>query len=147
VYEQPVDVFTGRYFGYPEMNILECSIVEHNGSLVLDGDFFQAPIANKSLAERLKSSKYLMGLRPEHIKIEEKRRGNELECEGKLMLTEVIGSDTVVHIEMGKSTIEVFTPGIYRQPIGIPIRITFDPQKLYLFESEEKSGTLLGRGV
>jgi ABC-type sugar transport system ATPase subunit len=147
VYDTPVDVFTGRYFGYPEMNIIECNMIENNGSFVLDAGFFKAPIKNKELNEKIKRGGYLMGLRPEHIKIKEGRQEGEVECEGTLMLTEVIGSDTVVHIEMGKNTIEVFTPGIYRQPIGKKMCITFDPRKLYLFESEEKSGRLLGRGV
>ena len=145
VYNQPVDFFTGGYFGYPEMNFVDCKVIEKNGKLELDAGFFSTPIKNEYMKADLKIGNYLLGLRPEHIQISEEARKKELGSKGSLMLTEVIGSDTIVHVDMGQCKLEVFTPGIYRQDIGKEVLLTFNPKILYLFD--KGSGQLIGRGV
>ncbi len=143
VYNQPVDAFTGAYFGYPEMNFFDGAVAEKNGGLVLDAGFYRAPLSKEK--QSLAPGSYLVGLRPEHIRVMEERTENGVVLSGKLLLTEVIGSDTIVHIDVGDKTLEVFTPGIYRQAMGKELSVSFDPQALYLFEKE--SGRLIGRGA
>jgi inositol-phosphate transport system ATP-binding protein len=145
VYNKPVDVFTGGYFGYPEMNFLDCSISEKNGKYVLDADFFHMPVKQESLVKKLKPGPCVVGLRPEHVKLVDEGPGESGAHAGRVFLTEVIGSDTIVHIEVGKHTLEVFTPGIYRETIGKQVHIGFDPQLLYMFDKE--TGQFIGRGA
>jgi ABC-type sugar transport system ATPase subunit len=145
VYNKPVDVFTGRYFGYPEMNFLDCSITEKNGTFVLDADFFHMPVKQESLVKKMKPGPCVVGLRPEHVKLTEERSGAGEAHSARVFLTEVIGSDTIVHVEVGKHTMEVFTPGIYRESIGKQVNISFDTQLLYLFEKD--TGHFIGRGA
>jgi ABC-type sugar transport system ATPase subunit len=146
VYNQPVNVFTGEYFGYPEMNFVDCTITEKTGALELDAGFFKAPVTNDYMKQNLKIGPCTMGIRPEHIRISEQPVKRGIETAGSLMLTEVIGSDTIVHVEMnGQGTLEVFTPGIYRKDIGEKIYLSFDLKLIYLFDKE--SGRLIGRGA
>jgi ABC-type sugar transport system ATPase subunit len=146
VYNQPVNVFTGEYFGYPEMNFVDCTVTEKDGALELDAGFFKALVTNDYMKKNLKIGPCSMGIRPEHIRISEQPANMGIESKGSLMLTEVIGSDTIVHVEMdGSSTLEVFTPGIYRKDIGEQIYLSFDLELIYLFEKD--TGQLIGRGV
>ena len=152
VYNQPIDTFTGAYFGHPEMNLVECDVTQKNGRLTLESNLLEMPIGSGSLQEKLKAGKYSMGIRPEHLRISENGRASgplngcteESTCSGTILLTEVVGSDTIVHVNAAEETVEVFTPGIYRQDVGKGVYVSFDPRKIYLFDKE--SGKLIGRG-
>ena len=151
-YNQPVDVFTGAYFGHPEMNLLDCDVAARNGHLALESSVLQMPILADGLKAKLKPGKYTLGVRPEHLRIHAEGaasgpvdgRSQEPTLEAKILLTEVVGSDTIVHVSVGPDSIEVFTPGIYREDLGKAVYVTFDPRKIYVFEKE--SGQFLGRG-
>lgn len=145
VYNQPVDIFTGGYFGYPEMNFVDCIVSEKKGELELDAGFFKAPVNNEYMKRNLKIGKYTMGLRPEHIQISEEPLTKGVTGKGSLILTEVIGSDTIVHIDMGNCSLEVFTPGIFRKEMATQIFLSFNLELIYLFDKD--SGQLIGRGA
>jgi len=152
VYNYPADTFTGSYFGHPEMNLVECDITQKNGRLTLESNLLVMPIRSDRLMANLKTGRYSLGIRPEHIKLCESGHPSgpvngcteHSMCSGKILLTEVVGSDTIVHINAAEETIEVFTPGIYRQDVGKDVFVSFDPRKIYLFDKE--SGQLIGRG-
>jgi multiple sugar transport system ATP-binding protein len=145
VYNSPADVFTGEYFGYPEMNLIDCTVTTDNGQLRIDTESFRIPLRKERIQTDVPTGNYVMGLRPEHISIMEEPKGNGVLISGRMLLTEVIGSDTIVHIDLGKHTINSFVPGIYRNVSEKQIYISFSPQAIYLFDKE--SGSLVARGA
>lgn len=145
VYEYPADVFTGSYFGYPEMNLIDCVVAKRNGQLCIDADSFTVPIGDVGSGKKsIVPGTYIIGLRPENIRISDKPEGN-IAIQGKMILTEVIGSDTIVHIALGQHTIHSFVPGIYRSVSDQELYIGFEPEDIYLFDKER--GTLETRGI
>jgi ABC-type sugar transport system ATPase subunit len=151
-YNRPVDAFTGTYFGHPEMNLLDCDLVQRDGTFTMESSVLRMPVLADELRSRVKAGGYSLGVRPEHLKIHAEGvpsgpvdgRGQESMFEGKILLTEVVGSDTIVHVAIGSDSIEVFTPGIYREDVGKSIFVSFDPRKIYLFE--KSTGQFVGRG-
>ncbi|MBW2059078.1 MAG: ABC transporter ATP-binding protein [Deltaproteobacteria bacterium] len=146
VYEYPVDVFTGSYFGYPEMNLIDCTVTEKDdGRPTIDTGAFAIPIENtEGGSKAIKPGDYVLGLRPENIRIGNKPEG-PIAVRGKMILTEVIGSDTIVHIAVGPHTIHAFVPGIYRSASDQDLYVGFEPKDVYLFDREK--GTLETRGI
>jgi len=151
-YNRPVDVFTGAYFGHPEMNLLDCDVDERDGHFNLESSVLRMPILGDGLRSKLKAGSYSLGVRPEHLKLHAEGapsgpvdgRSQEPMLEGKILLTEVVGSDTIVHVAVGSDAIQVFTPGIYREDVGKSVCVSFDPRKIYLFD--KSSGQFMGRG-
>jgi ABC-type sugar transport system ATPase subunit len=147
-YNRPVDVFTGAYFGHPEMNLLDCESPAGRGphpavSVLQCRSSRSASGASSSLAAILSVS----GGAPEDPREEPQRAvdgRSQAHLEGQIMPTEVVGSDTIVHVEIASHSIEVFTPGIYREDVGKSVYVSFDPRKIYLFE--KNGGQLIGRG-
>ena len=152
-YNRPVDAFTGAYFGHPEMNLVDCVVHERDGLLVLESDVLTMPVLSDALRSRLTAGPYSLGVRPEHLEVHAEAvpsgpvdgRSQESVMEGKILLTEVVGSDTIVHVTIGGEAMEVFTPGIYREDVGKSVYVSFDPRKIYLFEKTD--GQFLGRGA
>ena len=105
VYNSPVNVFTGQYFGYPEMNLIDCTIAGQNGDLHIRTDSFQIPLKKAFAGKTIPPGNYRLGLRPEHIGISETKSDDRISVTGQMLLTEVIGSDTIVHINLGENTL------------------------------------------
>jgi ABC-type sugar transport system ATPase subunit len=144
VYRRPADVFTGSYFGYPEMNLIDCTVAKKNGGLAIDSGAFQLPIKSKDKGSSISPGDYVLGIRPENVSIEKQPSGPDA-VEGKMVLTEVIGSDTIVHVMVGNQTLQSFVPGIYRSVSDEAIYVGFDPSDIYLFRKD--TGAFETRGV
>lgn len=144
VYENPADVFTGEYFGYPEMNLIDCTVAKKNGKWVIASEPFQIPLRAKEKINGITPGSYVMGLRPEDISIKKTRSGPD-EVAGEMILTEVIGSDTIIHVTIGNQTLQSFVPGIHRNVSDEAVYIEFDPSNVYLFRKE--SGAFITKGV
>jgi ABC-type sugar transport system ATPase subunit len=146
VYRYPVDLFTGSYFGYPEMNLIDCAIVKKDKEFYIDADSFKIPINGQGRKKMPATGRYVLGIRPENISIGEREKPQRrIVLQGKMLITEVIGSDTIVHIEVGKHVIESFVPGIYRSASEKELWVGFDPENIYLFNKE--TSALETRGV
>jgi ABC-type sugar transport system ATPase subunit len=145
VYHSPVNVFTGAYFGYPEMNLIDCTINSQDGDFQIITDSFQLPLKNAFIDKDIPPGDYILGLRPEHVAISETRPDNGVAFGGQMLLTEVIGSDTIVHIDLGQNTIQSFVPGIYRTVSDKQVFVSFNPEAIYLFEQD--SGVFVARGA
>ena len=142
IYERPVNVFVGRYFGVVEMNIFDGEIVKMNDVASLRTKIFEIPLKN---ARNLPEGSVKIGLRPEHMSVLELAGKREVNFRGKIVLTEVVGSDTIVHIDAGLGELlRVSVPAIYRRQIGEEIDVGFDIENLYIFSSKDEK--LLARG-
>lgn len=141
IYERPANIFVGRYFGVVEMNIFDGKVLKEADKAVLKTGIFEIELSSR---DRLPEGDVKIGLRPEHITITEFGEAKEITFKAKIMLTEVVGSDTIVHLDAGLSEpIRVAVPTIYRKPIGEEIEVSFDPKDLYIFSRSE---TFLARG-
>jgi len=144
LYNYPADVFTAKYFGFPEMNVLDCKITHEKKKIIINADSFKielSPTEKKEIPE----GEYLMGIRPEDISISiTENPAGEISLKGKLVLTEIVGSDTIVHIRLGKHLLESFIPRMYHISDG-EIWVGFKREKIILFD--KKTGVFRTRGV
>ncbi len=140
IYERPVDIFVGRYFGVVEMNIIDGEVSKEAGGALLKTSAFEVKLQD----ERLLEGKVKIGLRPEHLAVTELGGEQEIMFKAKIMLSEVVGSDTVIHLDAGLGElVRVVVPAIYRRSIGEEIEVGFNPRDLYIFS---KDGKFLARG-
>jgi len=136
VYFKPSNLFVGKYFGYPEMNTFVCSLVSEAGKMLADAGPFKIDLTpfNEAIS-KLTTSKLIVGIRPECLKISQYKVNQGQSIEGKIVLCDVQGSETVVHVDCGEGLIiQVFVPEIYKMELGANVKLTFDPANLYIFD-------------
>lgn len=136
-YNHPATVFAGTYLGYPPMNVIKCGMVEREEKLLLDAGSFTLDVT--ALKDKLKSSakEVVLGIRPEHLNIsEEPLEGMDASFEAKIMVGEVIGSDTIVHLKAEKHPLKAFIPEIYRAKLGMTIWISFNLSDIHIFDGK-----------
>lgn len=134
-YNHPATVFAGTYLGYPAMNVIKCAMEEREEKLLLGAGSFTLDVT--ALKDKLKSSakEVVLGIRPEHLNISEQPlKEMDASFEAKIVVGEVIGSDTIVHLRLGPHLLKAFVPEIYRARLGKTIWISFNLSNIHIFD-------------
>ena len=149
VYENPKNIRVGKYFGYPEMNILETTIKDNGDKIQIEiGD--QKQHLKKSVT-RDYQGKYTIGIRPEDAKMISLNQQNEVLKDTFLFLkaigivSEVIGSDTVISSAIDKQFLTLFHPGIHIVEPDEEINVMIRKDDVLVFSAE--TGEIIGRGI
>ncbi|CDP51532.1 SN-glycerol-3-phosphate transport ATP-binding prot ein UgpC [Devosia sp. DBB001] len=125
LYENPVDVFTARFIGSPSMNLMPATI--SGGKLSLDG----ATVSGVVMPSH--EGKVLVGVRPHDLVVGQ--GGDGISANGTVEAVEPLGSETLVHIAVGGSTVIATAPGRVVPAVGSTVSVQAQPGSLYLFDA------------
>ncbi|MBC8191495.1 MAG: TOBE domain-containing protein, partial [FCB group bacterium] len=115
IYKKPVNRFVASFIGSPSMNFLEAKVVI-DGNLSLGGENFSLKYAQAdySKLEAYNGKQVILGVRPEHLSLNQSGKG----LEAKLEISELMGSESYLHALLGTvelvarvSAGEILTPG------------------------------------
>lgn len=124
VYRQPSDATTARVFSDPPMNFLT---VEKKGDVLTFGK--QRAPAPQGLSD----GSYQAGFRPNHLELN-RHSGDALEFNCRLDVTEITGSETFVHLELGPHRWVGLVEGIHDLTEGNTIKVYLNLAHIYIFE-------------
>ena len=120
VYREPKDLVSAQVFSDPPINMTP---VEKRGSQlqVFGGKTWPAGAAASSLSD----GRYILGIRPHHVSpLPSDASSGELE--GRVLVTELSGSESVIHIDVGGSTWVSQSHGIHPFEVGTHARLHVD---------------------
>lgn len=150
LYENPRNISVARYMGIIEMNIIPAKMARGNDRRVLDTEIGKITLPS---IPQLLEGEILIGIRPEHIHIGEEGdpscAGNIFTFEGKVKISEVIGSETIIHLDVGLAEpIRILIPTVYKKNPGEVLKATFNIKDVYLFDADGqficRGGSILG---
>ncbi|MCP4756326.1 MAG: ABC transporter ATP-binding protein [Proteobacteria bacterium] len=126
VFNSPSTIRCAEIINDPPMNILQGSI--GGGVLNLRGKVtFPVPDHLKELSD----GAYLFGLQAADLCI-----GGDIS--GKVLLSEISGSQTILHMQGGIGSFIVHEAGVYHHSIGSTIEIGIDKNRIYVFSVDGK---------
>jgi glycerol transport system ATP-binding protein len=132
VYRKPTDLRTARVFSDPPINTV--SVTKKNGGFTLDGDIsWKARDGSRDLPD----GTYIMGIRPHHV-TPMSSESQSVEVGGKVLVTELSGSESIVHFDIGGHTWISQSPGVHPLEIGAKARFFLDTGKALFFDADEK---------
>jgi glycerol transport system ATP-binding protein len=112
IYRAPKDLVTAQVFSDPPINT--ASVEKRGERLVLaGGTTWPAGAA----AARLKDGNYIFGIRPHHV-TPLVAAGNTGEIRGRVLVTELSGSESVIHMNVGGATWVSQSHGIHPFEVG-----------------------------
>jgi glycerol transport system ATP-binding protein len=125
VYRDPTDLTTARVFSDPPINIAPAR--KRGDTIALSEDVrWQAPPALRSLPD----SEIRIGLRPHHVT----PRGNGgVAVQGPVLISEISGSESVVHFELGGRTWVSQTHGVWNHTVGEQATFALDVARCLYF--------------
>ena len=134
IYNRPVNVWVAGFVGEPPMNIIDATVGERDGRLVLEHPGFVAAFTDAQqalLRERLRQADVRMGIRPDQIAIAPDQAEG---VPATVTVTEPLGGDTLVDIDLAGTRLLVKTKPDFEGAMGSPCRIAFDVTRWHIFE-------------
>lgn len=132
LYNHPVNTFVAGFIGTPAMNLLNGKVVSEDKILI--GEYEVAvPKEYKDKIVELVSKEVIVGVRPEHIYVEEvKEEKNLLNCN----LVEFLGSENLLYFTVDGQEFICKVNCQYKMKENNNYKVSFQEEKVHLFDSE-----------
>jgi ABC-type sugar transport system ATPase subunit len=138
VYNKPKNVDVGTYFGYPPMNLIECPVIEKGRRLYLQL-FGEMDLDVTHLQEYFHDERScIAGLRPNDLRLENGASSGMLSFSPRVLLSEVIGSETIVYLKYKDHEMQMLVPNIVGRE-GETVRVSFNPENLYIYGQKSRA--------
>ena len=139
VFEHPKNLFVGTFVGTPTMNLFECTLSEEKGQTHLESSVFKLNITE--LAELIRGkaggTEFILGIRPSDLEIHVEKPHQDC-IPGEVYVLEPMGSAVVVDVRVGEQLVKVKVLGPVSLELGTKIWLTFDKDKMHIFDKETK---------
>jgi len=143
LYNHPENLFVAGFIGSPPINFINVSLDKSNGRFLLKSRDLEIPLPKElgSKAENNStSSEVVLGIRPEHIMINEKEG-----IDTEIYVVEPLGREILVSAKLGDSMIKVLTSPPFKANMGDKVRLSFNLDKIMLFDKKTEKSLLLDK--
>jgi multiple sugar transport system ATP-binding protein len=107
LYDTPLNLFVGGFIGSPAMNMLEMTLVQHDGGFAVEGGGQRLVLSAETVASHPALKNYVgrvlvLGIRPEDLEDAALAPDttSEQRLKGKVLLTEALGSEVMAHLSV-----------------------------------------------
>jgi glycerol transport system ATP-binding protein len=138
IYRRPADLVSARVFSDPPINT---AAVTKRGNEVLIGEAIRLPIG--AAAAGIPDGHYTLGIRPHHIR-PQARNGGAASVEGTVLIAELSGSESAIHVDLDGQTWVSQSHGIHPFTVGSRAKLYVDMDHAFFFDGEGR--LVVGRG-
>ncbi len=137
-YLNPVNQWVAGFIGSPTMNFFACHSKQGNNQTFLvvdDLGGLRIPLAFEKTNQPLRDGyPLILGVRPEHMSVAQ--QATSMLFRGLVYVIEPVGEYSIVEVTIGKQNYCMKTSGEISRNMGEDIQLTFDPERIYLFDKE-----------
>ncbi|PZM13108.1 ABC transporter ATP-binding protein [Rhizobium tubonense] len=136
IYNAPRNLFVAGFIGSPSMNFLHGELVDNGGKTAFATNGVKFSLDAYATSEPLKPGrKVILGVRPEHIKVNEDLGPGTEVHDAVVDIEEPMGADNLLWIKHAGHTMSVRINGARRFAAGTPVKLVFDMSLASLFDA------------
>jgi glycerol transport system ATP-binding protein len=130
LYKDPKSLIAARTFSDPPLNTVK---VKKSG----EGIFLEGGVRWKTTKySNIPNGNYTLGFRAHHLKLNSSKT-DDIKLLGEVLVTELSGSESFVHLKSNENNWVVHTQGIYSYRQGEQIEMYLSISNCFLFDSDE----------
>jgi multiple sugar transport system ATP-binding protein len=139
VYSRPANKFVAGFIGSPQMNFIPLVVEDEKpGQIRCKSEAVGTVSLPLQVSQSLRGKSLTLGFRPEHVRLGSS--ANSVRLPGIVNVVEHLGSETLIHSEIGKDTIVVAkTAGMTAPERNHRIEFHLPAEHLYLFDEDEQA--------
>jgi glycerol transport system ATP-binding protein len=138
IYRSPADLLSAKVFSDPPINTAR--VTKRGGELILaESVRWKAASAARTLPD----GDYTIAIRPHHITPRRNGKGSDT-IEGRVLVTELSGSESVIHFDMNGQTWVSQSHGIHPFDVGSMAKLHVEVDRSFFFGEDGR--LLAGRG-
>jgi len=131
VYNKPSNLISARVFSDPPINISDIKKIGDTFSLLNDR------VQWKSSGAKIKDGKYKVGIRPHNITTY-KEGNNSVEIKGKVLISELSGSESLIHFRNSNSDWVSLSNGTHQMNVGQEAKLYMNVDEFMYFDENNK---------
>ena len=130
VYNNPENLTSAEVFSDPPMNIAKVN---------KSGDSCSLSEANTTWKtnKKIKDGNYTIGIRPHNVTVE-KTSTNSVEIKGKVMISELSGSESLIHFKYGQANWVSLSSGSHKINIGEEMKLYMNVDECLFFDQNNR---------
>tara|TARA_Y100000766_G_C18820216_1_gene562598 strand:+ start:67 stop:1131 length:1065 start_codon:yes stop_codon:yes gene_type:complete len=130
VYNKPNSLLSAQVFSDPPMNITKIKKVGDSCSFLDNSVNWKSKI-------RIKDGEYKVGIRPHNITTY-KEGNNSLEIKGKVLISELSGSESLIHFTKGDLSWVSLSNGVFQKNVGDEMNLYMNADEFIYFDENER---------
>ena len=130
VYNKPNSLVSAQVFSDPPMNITRIRKSGDNCSFLDNSVHWKSNI-------KIKDGEYKVGIRPHNI-TSYKEGNNSLEIKGKVLISELSGSESLIHFTKGDLSWVSLSNGIFQKNVGEEMNLYMNVDEFIYFDQNER---------
>ena len=131
VYNKPSNLMSARVFSDPPMNVSNIKKIGDTFSLLNDS------VKWKSSGIKIKDGNYKVGIRPHNITTY-KEGNNSVEIKGKVLISELSGSESLIHFRNSDSDWVSLSNGTHQMNVGQEAKLYMNVEEFMYFDENNK---------
>ena len=131
VYNKPLNLMSAKVFSDPPINISDIKKTGDTFSLLNDS------VKWESSNVRIKDGKYKVGIRPHNITTY-KEGNNSVEIKGKVLISELSGSESLIHFKNSNSNWVSLSNGTHQMNVGQEAKLYMNVDEFMYFDQNNK---------
>jgi multiple sugar transport system ATP-binding protein len=133
LYHNPANLFVAGFLGAPSMNFLDVTVREvRHGSAIVTSDLLQPLEVDMKGLDGRPGDRATLGIRPQYLVVSDTVEDAQLV--GEVILTERLGTDTIVDMELPDGSRMVSSLSEDRIfEAGVKVGLSFPPERAHLF--------------
>jgi ABC-type sugar transport system ATPase subunit len=142
LYNYPKNLFVASFIGSPPINLIDVSLQRSNGKFVLKNESLEIELPREvgfKAKNNFIGSQLVLGIRPEHITLNQEKKGIEAE----IYVIEPLGREILVTVKLGDLPLKVLTLPPFKAEIGNKVWLDFNLDKIMLFDKKTEKSLLL----
>ncbi|WP_037149400.1 ABC transporter ATP-binding protein [Rhizobium freirei] len=137
IYNAPRNLFVAGFIGSPSMNFLRGELVNREGKVVFATNDVLFSLDGYKAGEPLQAGrKAVLGVRPEHIKVNEEAASGAEIHNATVDIEEPMGADNLLWLKHAGHTMSVRVNGARRFGPGSAVKLGFDMSLASLFDAQ-----------
>jgi multiple sugar transport system ATP-binding protein len=138
VYNNPVNAWVAGFVGEPAMNFVDCDVEQSGGKTAFTHPNFKVAVTDEQariLTAEAKHKTVRMGVRPDALSIWLDKPAED-HATGKIFVTELLGGDMIVDVELADERIRVKTLPEFEGKEGQTCYMTVNREKWHAFSKD-----------
>ena len=133
LYQRPVNQFVAGFIGSPKMNFLPATLRPGPSGVLQLRTAEGGQGAPAERAGLVPDEALVLGIRPEHVQL---CAPDGAPVQGRVRMSEHLGSETLVHVQLGAQRLQVKVEGQAACALGESVGLQFKASCLHLFDAQ-----------
>jgi len=130
VYSNPHNLNSAEVFSEPPLNITDIKKIGDTCSFLDDSVQWKTKI-------KIKDGNYRIGIRPHNVTVK-KKVGNSVEIKGKILISELSGSESIIHFKNGKFNWVSLSSGSHQINVGEEMKLYMNVDECLFFDQSNR---------